>query len=47
MKTLAQLPHGWGQSVPHLYVADHFEDMRAMVSPAPFGNNASFNGGAV
>lgn len=26
--------------------ADHFEDMRAMVSAAPFGNNAIFNGGA-
>jgi len=26
---------------------DHFEDMRAMVSPAPFGNNSSFNGGGV
>ena len=46
MKTPAPLPHGWGQSVPHLY-ADHFEDMRAMVSRAPFGNNSSFNGGAV
>lgn len=26
---------------------DHFEDRRAMVSPAPFGNNSRFNGGAV
>jgi len=30
-----------------LSYADHFEDMHSMVSPAPFGNNSSFNGGAV
>jgi hypothetical protein len=26
---------------------DHFEDMRAMVCPAPFGYNSSFYGGVV
>jgi hypothetical protein len=30
-----------------LSYTDHFEDMRAMACPAPFGGKSSFYGGAV
>jgi hypothetical protein len=35
------------RTTDHLPYPDHFEDMSAMVRLAPFGNNSSFNGGAV